>query len=252
MGAMFRYRPMLATPAPELPTGDWVGEVKWDGVRAAAVVGDGEVHLISRNGNDITVAYPELAGLGAAVVDAVLDGEIVASDERGRPSFERLQQRMHVRDPHAIVRLSEAIPVAYLAFDLLELGGVEQMSRPWRERRARLESLGVGGTHWNTPAVAPADALDSLFALTREQGLEGVVVKRPSSIYEPGRRSTSWRKVKHFTSREFVVGGYELGTRGRSDTIGALLLGAYDGNDLAYCGEVGTRDRRGRAVRAVD
>lgn len=240
MRGMFSYRPMLATAARDLPSGDWVGEVKWDGVRAAAIIGGSELTLISRNGNDITAAYPELTGLGAALPEGVLDGEIVASDDQGRPSFERLQQRMHVRDRDAVRRLAETIPVAYLAFDLLELSGADQMPQPWTERRARLVDLGVNGSHWNTPAVAETDAIPALFALTREQGLEGVVVKRPSSQYEPGRRSTSWRKVKHFTSREFVVGGYEFGTRGRQGTIGALLLGAYDGADLVYCGEVGT------------
>ncbi len=235
------YRPMLATATDALPTGDeWAAEVKWDGIRAGALLVDGGLRLITRNGNDVTVAYPELAGLAASIGrDALLDGEIVATDAAGNPSFERLQQRMHVRDQVAIARLADEIPVAYLSFDVLELDGLPRVDETWHARRGALESLGVAGPCWQTPPVSVGGAT-TLFELTEARGLEGVVAKHVESRYEFGRRSRMWRKVKHFHTGDFVVGGYEPGTRGRANTIGALLLGVYDGDTLVFAGEVGT------------
>jgi bifunctional non-homologous end joining protein LigD len=234
---------MLANPADELPDGDWAVEVKWDGVRAAAVLDHGQLRLISRNGRDITEGYPELAGLATVTDQAVLDGEIVASDEQGRPSFERLQQRMHVREPTAIARLATAIPVAFLAFDVLQRAERDCFDEPWTSRRRLLTDLDLGAIpgNWQVPPAALGDDGRTLFEHTRSSGLEGVVAKRTDARYEPGRRSSAWRKVKHFTSQEFIVGGYELGSGVRSGRLGSLLLGVHDdAGNLVFCGGVGT------------
>ncbi len=239
----FVYRPMLATPAHQLPDGDWAIEVKWDGVRAAAVVESGRLRLISRNGRDITEGYPEIAGLARVVDDIVLDGEIVASDDHGRPSFERLQQRMHVRDPGAVVRLATTIPVAYLAFDVLRRARRDCTDEPWSVRRRALTDLDLAASpgNWQVPPAAIGDEGRRLFDHTIESGLEGVVAKRTDSRYESGRRSPAWRKVKHFTSQEFVVGGYEFGSGARNGRLGSLLLGVYDDRGaFVFCGGVGT------------
>ncbi len=234
---------MLAATADAVPDGEWAVEVKWDGVRAAAVIADGRLRLISRNCRDITEGYPELAGLRAVAPRTVLDGEIVATDDRGLPSFERLQQRMHVRDPAAVARLAASVPVAFLAFDLLQFDGRDCCDEPWSIRRQRLTGLEIGATNgnWQVPPAAIGDDGRRLFDHTVAAGLEGVVAKRVDARYEPGRRSPSWRKIKHFTSQEFVVGGYELGSGARSGRLGSLLLGVHnDAGDLEFCGGVGT------------
>ncbi len=238
----FDYRPMLATPADQRPEGDWAVEVKWDGIRAAVVVEHGALQLISRNGRDITAAYPDLAGLvGVVAPGTVLDGEIVATDEHGRPSFERLQQRMHVRDSAAVARLARELPVAFLAFDVLRVAAKDLLDDAWQVRRDRLTDLVTAGPNWRVSPVERGPGGAALFERTVELGLEGVIAKRPTSRYEPGRRSTNWRKIKHFTSQEFVVGGYELGDGGRAGRLGSLLLGVYDDSAaLVFCGGVGT------------
>lgn len=238
---VFEFRPMLATPVATFPDGDWAAEVKWDGVRAAAEIGPHGVRLWSRNGNDITAGYPELAPMRVDGRErAVIDGEIVAATDDGRPSFELLQQRMHTRDTEQVRRFQATIPVAFLAFDVLALGDVEQFSRPWHERRATLDELAVSGPSWRTPPVARGDAAATLVEITRQRGLEGVVAKRVDSRYEPGRRSPAWRKLKHFLSQDFVVGGHEPGSGRRTDSIGSLLLGVHEGDDLVFAGAVGS------------
>lgn len=242
--------PMLAT-AGELPARDegWAYEVKWDGVRALAYLEPGRLRLESRNLLDITAQYPELRGLIEAVGahDAVLDGEIVAFDEDGRPSFERLQQRMHHTSEATIRRRAADHPVTYVLFDLLFLDGEPLMELPYDERRARLEALRLDGPHWQTPARALSDGRGLLEA-TAAQGLEGLVAKRRDSVYLPGRRSRSWIKVKNARRQEFVVGGWTPGKGGRAGDLGALLVGTYDGDALRYAGRVGTgmgaRERR--------
>ena len=233
---------MLATAARDLPRGDsWAYEMKWDGVRVLATVGDGRVRLASRLGNDVTASYPELAGLADAIVPhaAVLDGEVVVLDEHGHPSFQQLQRRMHVRDGRAATRLAAEHPVLYVVFDLPVLDGESLADLPYTERRARLAGLALTGAAWQTPPAG--DDAAAALAASRELGFEGVVAKRLDSRYEAGRRSGAWRKVKHERRQEFVVGGYEEGTGGRSGRIGALLLGCHDADGaLRYAGKVGT------------
>jgi bifunctional non-homologous end joining protein LigD len=234
---MSRVQPMLAT-AGTLPIGpDWAYEFKWDGVRTLVDSSTSGLTLTSRLGNDVTVAYPELAGLAEVADDVLLDGEVVSLVD-GRPSFSALQSRMHVRKAVEARRLAARAPVTYLAFDVLRLYGVDLTGRAFRERRATLERLEVAGPHWTVSPLfddGPATA-----QAATENGLEGIVAKRLSSVYRPGYRTNDWIKVRFSHRQEFVVGGWEHGEGGRSGGIGALLLGVYEGPGLVYAGQVGT------------
>lgn len=220
---------MLASSNAPPPTFDgWFIEPKWDGVRAIVAVHDGAVTIASRLGNDVTGGYPELAALGEALGgrSAVLDGEIVAFDERtGRPSFQRLQRRMHVRSPGAPLRRD--VPVQLLLFDVLWLDGDLVAERPQAERRQVLEALALDGPSWHTSPLIPPAPAEELLAACRDVGMEGYVAKRADASYLPGRRSTAWIKVKCIKRREFVVGGWSEGRRGRSGSIGSLALGCW-------------------------
>jgi bifunctional non-homologous end joining protein LigD len=218
--------------------GRWSYEVKWDGVRVLAAVEDGEVRLTSRNGNDVTGAYPELRALGGALgtTSALLDGEVVAFAD-GRPDFGLLQSRMHVGAPGAA--LLREVPVTLLLFDLLHLAGRSLLSATYDERRAALEDLRLDGPHWTTPPAFPGDGA-AVFEVTRAQGMEGLVAKRRDSRYEPGRRSDCWVKVKHVRKQSAVVAGWKPGEGGRSGRIGSLLLGVQAEGGLRFAGHVGT------------
>jgi bifunctional non-homologous end joining protein LigD len=235
-------KPMLARPG-ALPPDDarWAFEIKWDGVRALAYSEPGRIRFESRNGNDITASYPELRPLNRALSShrAILDGEIVAFDEHGRPSFGRLQSRMHVASESAARRRAKEVPVAYVAFDLLWLDGHPLLDLPYARRRARLKELGLDGPAWRTPDHVVGDGA-AVLAASLENGLEGVVAKRLDSPYEPGRRSPSWLKVKNVRREDVVVGGWLPGTGKRTDRIGALLVGVEEDGGLRYAGRVGT------------
>jgi bifunctional non-homologous end joining protein LigD len=234
--------PMLAGAA-TIPKDEsnWAFEVKWDGVRAIAHSEPGRIHLMSRNGNEITSGYPELRALNRELGSrrAILDGEIVAFDEHGRPSFQALQSRMHVRGEAAVRRLSQSVPATYLIFDLLWLDGHSLIALSYTDRRELLESLDLEGLHWSVPESHRGQGA-ALLAATREQQLEGVVGKRLDSRYEPGRRSPAWIKLKNFSRQEFVIGGWTTGTGSRAGAFGALHLGVYDDGELRYVGRVGT------------
>lgn len=218
--------PMLATRVAgpgELPTGaDWVYEVKWDGVRVLADTTRGSLRLLSRNGRDVTVAYPELASL-EAVQGAVLDGEVVALVD-GVPSFAALAERMHVRDATRARALAKRVPVGYVVFDVLQLYGVDLVNLPFTERRSTLERLDLPAPSQLSPVY---DDAGDLVQVTREHGLEGVVAKRRSSTYQVGRRSRDWVKMAHRTTRTALVGGWRPESTG-TGRLGALLLGAPD------------------------
>jgi bifunctional non-homologous end joining protein LigD len=236
--------PMLALPGSP-PTGrlaEWAVEMKWDGVRALAFIENGQVRLVSRAGKDISATYPDLAGLGAAVTggQALLDGEIVAFTD-GRPDFEALQPRMHVASADAAFRLSATIPVTYLAFDALQADGVRLTPLPYRERREILGTLISNGPRWLAPPNFPGPDLDAVRAASVANGLEGVVVKRLDSVYEPGARPGSWLKVKNQLRQEVVVAGWKPGQGNRTGLVGSLLVGVHsDSGALLYAGHVGT------------
>jgi bifunctional non-homologous end joining protein LigD len=239
---------MLATRAadkPDIPRGpDWRYEVKWDGVRALADTTSGTLRLRARSGSDVTVAYPELAGL-AAWPGAVVDGEIVVL-AGSVPSFEALAERMHVRDAARARRLAARSPVTFVAFDVLVLDGTDVTRRPLDERRALLEALPLPDRVQLSPVYPD---LDPLWDVTREHGLEGVVAKRRSSTYQPGRRSADWVKAAHRATRVAAVVGWRLeGAReaGRAAVagvgrLGAVLLGAPDADGRwRYLGRAGS------------
>jgi len=215
-------RPMLATTA-DLPTGaGWAYEFKWDGVRAIAVLSGGAARFYARSGVEITAAYPELAPLAGELSEAVLDGEVVAFDEAGRPSFTRLAERMHVRDRTRAAQLAAKVPVTYMIFDVLVLDGVGLADRPYAERRSTLDALaasGLAGPHWLVPPMFPDGP--ATMAAARENELEGVVAKRLTSRYRPGVRSPDWIKAKVEPTVDLVVGGWRPGAR----KLGALLVG---------------------------
>jgi bifunctional non-homologous end joining protein LigD len=221
-------------------------EIKWDGVRAIAYVEKkGTTHLESRNLNDVTRQYPEAAAVGEALEghSAVLDGEVVAFDEHGRPSFERLQGRMHLTGEAAIGARSRSTPIVYVVFDLLYLDGELLTRRPYTERRERLEQLDLNGRSWRTPTYHAGEGA-ALLEASKQQGLEGVMAKRLDSPYEPGRRPGTWLKVKNHRSQELVIGGWLPGEGRRKGRIGALLMGYYDRTqdppELRFAGKVGT------------
>jgi bifunctional non-homologous end joining protein LigD len=227
-----------------LPRDDeqWAFEIKWDGVRAICHSEPGRLRLHSRNLLDITPRYPEVGRLNRALSHhrAVLDGEIVALDGEGRPSFGALQRRMHVAAESTVRRLARETPVTYVIFDLLWLDGHSLMELPYAERRARLAELGVGnGERWRVPDYVAGHGAQLLDA-TAQQGLEGVIAKRLDSTYEPGRRSASWIKVKNLHRQEVVIGGWVPGEGKRRDRIGALLVGVRENGELRHTGRVGT------------
>ncbi|RJL33192.1 non-homologous end-joining DNA ligase [Bailinhaonella thermotolerans] len=242
MGGLPAYEPMMAQLGALPSEGDEYGfEMKWDGVRALAYVEDGRVRFVSRNGKDVTVAYPELGGLGKALQgrSLVLDGEIVAFDETGRPSFERLQPRMHQRNPARILELVRAVPVSYLVFDLLHHEDGPVVGLPYETRRELLSAAVSRGERWDVPPFFVGDGAEVL-GQSRRLALEGIVAKRLASPYRPGKRTAEWVKVKNYRAQEVVIGGWQPGEGRRAGSIGSLLLGVYDGSGLRYAGHVGT------------
>jgi bifunctional non-homologous end joining protein LigD len=233
--------PMLAR-AGAMPADpeSWSFEIKWDGVRAISHVSANGVRLESRNLRDISRSYPELStppeGL-ARHPGTVLDGEIVTFDPDGRPSFGRLQQRMHVSAPSPTLRA--AVPITYVLFDVLYLDGEDLTGLSYRERRTQLESLGLSHGPWQVPEIHPGQGR-ALMEATHQRGLEGVVAKRLDSRYRPGARNGQWLKFKHSLRQELVVAGWLPGEGRRETRIGALLMGHYAAGKLIFDGRVGT------------
>lgn len=235
-------RPMLATAGPLPPDDGHTFEAKWDGVRALARWDGTSFALHTRNGREATGAYPELAALGPTLgaTAAILDGEVVALDDRGLPSFQRLQGRMHVSSGRSAAGLVPTIPVTYLVFDVLHLGRRSLLTEPWRTRRDALEDLALAGPSWATPPSFEGEGRGTLAAM-QARGMEGVVAKRTDSAYLPGVRTKAWTKVVLTARDEFVVGGWLPGEGRRAGGLGALLLGlpTPDGR-LRFVGGVGT------------
>ena len=233
---------MLAAPGGDkMPAnnGDWLFEIKWDGVRAFACISNGTTSFVGRHGSAMNRQYPELMKLHQSVraQTAVLDGEITTLDELGRPSFERLQHRIMVSDQGAAAQHARKQPAVYFAFDLLYLDGFDLRDTPLVERKRMLRL--ILDAH---PSLKFSDHFDvsgeQLFALAKAQGLEGIVAKRVQSRYV-GIRSKEWLKYKVFVEQEFLLCGY---TEGERDFFRGLILGAWndDGRTLHYCGTVGS------------
>lgn len=239
-----KIEPMLAKLVDRLPTPDgaWGFEFKWDGIRALALVDGGRVRLQSRTGEDITARYPEIHPMGRALgsAEVTLDGEIVALDETGRPSFEQIQQRMGLTDPNEIRRKMRAVPITYMVFDVLWRDGHSLMEQTYVDRRQALAGLELSGPSWQTPPHEKGGGATMLEA-SRKAGLEGVMAKRLDSRYEPGKRTGAWQKIKNRNRQELVIGGWLEGEGKRKGYPGALLVGYHDDEGrFVYAGKVGT------------
>ena len=225
------YRPMLATLAAGLPSGDgWLFEVKWDGYRAIGRVSGGEATLTSRNGNDLTARFANVAKelpKALKTPDCVVDGEVCALDEQGRSSFSAMQQG------------KPGTPIVYYVFDLLEVDGQPLLDRPLEERHARLARL-LDRRNRTIRLSESFDDGEALLAAAREQGLEGVIAKRAESLYQPGKRGREWLKIKTHGRQEFVIAGYTKGQGRRAGRFGALVLAVRRDDELVYVGNCGT------------
>lgn len=222
--------PMLAThgSVTGLKKGQWAFEGKWDGYRLLVDADHGTVALRSRSGRDVTKEFPQLRSLANSLADhhVVLDGEVVALNEAGVPSFNEMQNRVR------------ATRVEFWAFDLLFLDGRSLLRAKYSDRRKLLETLGSNGD-LIVPSLLPGDGAEAL-KYSSEHGWEGVVAKKRDSSYQPGRRSASWVKDKHWNTQEVVIGGWRVGEGGRSSGIGALLMGIPGPDGLRFAGRVGT------------
>jgi bifunctional non-homologous end joining protein LigD len=230
-GERHKYRPMLATLEKSVPRGDdWDFEIKWDGYRIIARVARGEPELRSRKDQDYTARFANVVRelpRALRTSDCVLDGEICALDENGRPSFSAMQQG------------KSGTPIVYFVFDLLELEGEPLVDLPLVERRKRLKKL----LDRRNKTVRFSESFDDGVALleaAERQGLEGIMAKRRDSRYFEGRRSRDWLKVKGHGRQEFVIAGYTRGQGRRAGSLGSLILAAYRGDELVYVGNCGT------------
>ncbi|MCC3268893.1 ATP-dependent DNA ligase [Arthrobacter gengyunqii] len=244
--------PMLATLGTRADVNDadgnehdeWAFEMKWDGVRAVVDVTPEGTRLISRNGNDMTAAYPELQELSRHLNGerAVLDGEIVAINKAGRPDFGLLQPRMHLTKRREIEAAAARTPVHLMLFDLLWLDGNSLLDLPYTQRREILESAVDPAGEDGHVQVPPAldMSMDEAVEASKELGLEGVIAKRRTSTYAPGRRSKNWIKLKNSFTQEVVIVGWRPGKGNRASKIGSLLVAVPDGHELTYIGRVGS------------
>jgi bifunctional non-homologous end joining protein LigD len=217
---------------------EWAAEAKWDGARVVAYVDRGTVVLRGRNGGDVTGTYPEVAASlsrAAARRTVIVDGEIAVFDG-DRPSFAMLQRRMHVARPAAA--LLAAVPVTYVAFDLLWQAR-SLLRSPYAQRRALLDGLALAAEHVSVPPSFPRQAR-ALADASRELGLEGVVLKRLSSSYQPGQRSGDWLKIRNLAAADVLIGGWLPRAGARSHLAGSVLAGVPGPTGLDYIGSVGS------------
>lgn len=228
-----RYQPMLASQGDETGPG-WAYELKWDGVRAIAYWDGERTELVSRRGNVVTATYPELARFSADR-PCIVDGEVVALDD-GLPSFERLQARMNLRNPADARTMAAAVPVSFVAFDLL-YRDEPLLDEPLERRRELLAGIDLPAPYIASELYPDRDALWSFVA---DRGLEGIVAKRLASRYVPGARSPDWRKMPHYRTLLAVVGGFTPGERGRAATFGSLAVGLRTAEGLRWVGTVGS------------
>ena len=232
-------RPMLASTGTHVPTdAGWSHEVKWDGVRVLAdTTRSGTTRLLSRNENPVTVAWPELNRSPLGDRDLLVDGEVIALNDRGLPDFRVLQDRMHVRNAVSAARLADRLPATYMVFDVMRVDGKDVSSQPLGERRKILRGLGLEHSTWQVPEAY--DDGPMLYDATRQQGLEGIVSKRLTSRYAFGERTKNWLKFAHRHRRSYVVGGWRP-QEGTADRLAALLVGEPTEDGLVYRGRVGS------------
>jgi bifunctional non-homologous end joining protein LigD len=224
--------PMKAKLVDSVQPGNWIHEIKFDGYRALALRSGSETRVLSRNEKDLGKKFPEVKDSIAAldVRDAIIDGEIVALDEKGRSSFQALQ---------GFDMGQERPPIVFYAFDLLQLNGEDLRNLPIEERKAKLEELLKKAPGAIRYSISFTKDVEKLLDRARDLGLEGLIGKRSGSRYEAGKRTGAWVKIKLHQEQEFVIGGYTEPEGGRKH-FGALLVGFYDGQKLKFAGRVGT------------
>lgn len=222
---------------------DWALEIKWDGYRLLARFDAAGIRLFSRRGNDVTATYPDLvAPLRSSVRsdDAVLDGEVIGLDRRGRPSFESLQTRAGLTDPVEVERARASVPVRLMVFDLLRLEGRDLRPCEYDERRRELDRILVPNEHVQLSEELDGD-LAQLVSWSKQQGYEGLMAKRRASTYQSGTRSRDWVKLKNRATKEVIVAGWLEGRRSLTGTVGSLILAVPDPvAGLRFVGGVGT------------
>lgn len=246
---MTTWRPMLATPLGrrDVSGPQWQHEFKWDGIRVIMQIrsdnqgGDG-LRLLTRNGNDVALAWPELQPLAGLVPKGtVIDGEVVVLDDHLRPDFSGVAARMHVRDPHRVARLRRSHPGQFMAFDLLAVAGNAVVTEPLETRRARLlDVMPPDGGPW---AVPPAvDDLEDIMAVVVDRELEGIVSKRRGSPYRPGARSPDWRKWRRAREVDAVVVGWKGEQGATTGPVASLALARWDSDTATWVamGSVGS------------
>jgi len=251
-------RPMLAT-AGQLPPddGEWAYEFKWDGMRVLVWIHGGRPRAVSRNDKDVTGSFPELRAFGEALGShqALFDSELVVLGADGRPSFARLQHRMHATSSSVVRKAAASDPVSLVIFDLLHLDGASLLGLDYDRRRAALEGLDIAASGWAVTPSFTSDPAKRVFQTAVDLGMEGIVAKRRASSYQAGHRSRDWIKVKNQHAQEVVIGGYTQGNGSRRGDFGALLVGlpSSDRRKLTFVGKVGTGfSDRGRADLASD
>lgn len=235
-----QYLPMLAGSAEKpFSSGDWIFEIKWDGIRALAYVGSGgSLSLRSRNNAELAQYFPELGELARLAKDVVLDGEIVVM-RHGAADFQAVVRRAKATGQMDIQRLASRHPATYVAFDILEERGEDLTGKRLMERKAVLGRALREGKHVVVSAWVDGEG-ERYFQAALEKGVEGVMAKRKDGTYLAGRRSEAWLKIRRLKSCDCIVLGYTRGSGSRAGFFGALLLGVYDGGRLAYVGKVGT------------
>jgi bifunctional non-homologous end joining protein LigD len=235
-----QLKPMLAETGTEAASDpQWGYEPKLDGYRVLAFVEHGQARLQSRRGLDMTRSFPEIAADLSSQPGGtlLLDGELVALDERGRPSFNALQNRAQLKTAAEITAAQRATPVVLVCFDLLHFAGLNLRAAAYTDRRRYLSQCLLPAPHLQL--VHASASAEQLNAAARGLGFEGIMAKKLDSTYQPGTRSRAWLKIKATQSGEFVIGGYTRG-KGARHPLGALLLGYYEGKSLRYAGHVGS------------
>lgn len=255
-GSLPTISPMLATngsKADLVDDHDWAYEMKWDGYRCVIYLDGDDVRLVSRNGNDFTKTFPELAAPLREAIDAetaVLDGEVVALNKQGRPNFGLLQTRTGFDKRTDAGGSGTRTPVQLMLFDLLALNGERTTDDTWDERRGALEEIATDNAVVHVPPHF--DDFDAALESSRLLKLEGVMAKVRGSTYSAGRRSRSWIKIKQQRTQDVVIAGWIRSSTDRSGTLGSLVMAMPDGSDFRYAGRVGTgfTDRERKMLRA--